>query len=88
MEARWPSCGKPFSFIGAGAAASRGPRGKSRVATEVEGVDIRAAIGRGIPYRVTTLSDDTSAPGTDFESTQPQTKDDGPVTKLADASNY
>jgi hypothetical protein len=58
------------------------------VATEVEGVEIRAAIGRGIPYWVTTRSDDTSAPGTDFESTKPRTKDFGPVTNLADASNY
>ena len=63
-------------------------RCNSRVATEVAGVQIRAAIGRGIPYRVTTLSDDTSAPGADFESTKLRTKDYGPVTNLADASNY
>lgn len=55
---------------------------------EVGGADIRATIRPGIPNRVTTLSDDTSKPATDFESTKPQKKDYGPVTDLADASNY
>jgi hypothetical protein len=38
---------------------------------EVGGADIRATIRPGIPNRV-TLSDDTSVPASDFESTKPQ----------------
>jgi len=49
---------------------------------------MRATIRRDIPNRVTTLSDDTSKPATDFESTKLQRKHYGPVTDLADASNY